>query len=108
MSIIFDALNKTQKHRQAENHAKARLKTIRLPTIPWIKIGILMTISMLFLMLWSHYARIWNTPVAAPHKKLLLNGVFISEQNKIAMINHQSFSVGDMVDGHLKFLALIV
>lgn len=120
MSIIYDALTKTQKNTP---HSKALfLRAATLRHINWIN-GLLISavIGLSILTLFTYYPKYKtllhkpaihpvvltsSTPIAPqlPVEKiyrgaLQLNGVFISDHEKIALINSQTHALGDMVDG---------
>lgn len=112
MSIIYDALKKSQQARAAKAPiAVARKKRINrkhvmitllvLTTIFMIAAALSMTGgSSLSLPLLGRQSPPKSTAVAlnaAP--RLMLDGVFLSDTEKMAMINRRSYHVGDSVSG---------
>lgn len=103
MSIIYDALQKTQQTREKKIAS----------SLPWVTICLLIIIACLLIVVISaYYPQIkkyfsFQSSVALPTVRapatyqgnLVLNGVLLSNQEKIAMINNQAFHVGDTVDG---------
>lgn len=118
MSIIYNALKKTQENLQAQqNIPPSKFKT----RLPWIDILIVLFIVFLLIkaggfyypkmksLLSSSTINANQTKNTVPPKenqvKLILNGVFISEQEKVALINNQPMHIGDTVQG-LKVIAI--
>lgn len=142
MSIIYDALQKTQKNRQKPQKTFF-LKKFRLPSI-WFDLIILAIIAtLLFMIIVAYYPRVvayFKRPHVAEEKlpdvaqkpattvtgqpvlpvapvsheaeiqaqiahetayksKNILNGVFLSDQEKVVLINNQTYHIGDVVDG---------
>lgn len=117
MSIIYKALEKTQRNliHKRDNYRER----------PWLDMVLYAIIICLLLVVgFAYYPKIkkyfhkpivvQKTIVAAPvavaiknavpteiayQGKLILNGVFMSDQEKIALINNQPMHVGDSVEG---------
>lgn len=112
MSIIYDALQKTQRQLNTKN----QLKTIR-PFHNWFDVILVSIILILLIVTLIAYFPIFKkwmitdkkhpvipthtvTPRPSPGVKLILNGIFISENDKVAQINNRLVSVGDAVEGN--------
>ena len=113
MSIIYRALQKTQKTREKTTADVLRMRP------DWIIKGMGGLIVLLFgAVLYSylssmhfpilHAAPVVKTPAPVPVQvvsedafktKYFLNGIFMSDKTKMAMINSQYFHIGDMIDG---------
>lgn len=120
MSIIYDALQKTQKNREvvsatidasSKDQPDRRLKLALAFLLPLVAVLVLALIYFIYKSQ-SHpvspakmvATKINPLPVRVqkplPNKaNFVLNGTFISDQSKIAMINDQMFKIGDHVDG---------
>ena len=128
MSIIYDALQKTQTNRS--NKPTSKLKKI-FRNSQWVDIGMLIVIITLFIIvLFAYYPHISSyltskhtttkqplapvQPVMAKaaepqtirtqfatgnYGKITLNGVFLSDQDKFAMLNNQTYHLGDTIEG---------
>lgn len=124
MSIIYNALQKTQRNRSGRRtrfyHTAGVLPSRIMSIVSIITISALFamaiyTVYKYFPPLSSfHFAKTETpkvskqlpTPPPIQHinqavykSKHFLNGVYVSDQEKFAMINFQMFHVGDMVDG---------
>lgn len=114
MSIIYKALQKTQKNREIKNTSSAEV--IAPGTLRWFDMSLIAVIFILLSIIAYAYlpkitlhhtketAAIKPQPIdsfneAEFKNKYQVNGVFVSEQNKFVMINSQSFHIGDAVDG---------
>ncbi len=125
MSIIFDALQKTQQKREKKPGLDWQITTAK-NTIEWVDTILLLLILSLLSVIAYHYFRtvmnhsahvvampavkqaISAPPVVAQAESvpapeamghaLVLNGVYVSNQEKLALINNQSYHLGDMVD----------
>ncbi len=111
MSIIYDALKKTQRKRQVTQPIVTLSKDDR--TLPKVRLRFLLATSMMMLLglmiIYSSYTvfsaklepmPIIKAPAPSIAKKtegLQLNGIFISDKSKIAMINNETYKVGDLV-----------
>lgn len=140
MSIIYDALQKTQKNRN-KSEKPLFLKKVKVSPI-WIDIGIMAIITILVVFALvaytprvTHYFKTQKTQTKLPDviqkpaptaavtpvienpillrqtetqeriafetafkNKHILNGVFLSDQDKVALIDNHSFHIGDVVD----------
>ena len=118
MSIIYDALQKTQKNRENKQSHSIGMSPKRSQWLDVI-LGVVI-VSLLVFVVVGYYPR-WSAKKAVviqpksvvaaiqpvvkrsveiPYKgNLVLNGVFISDQEKLALINNQSLHVGDTVEG---------
>lgn len=135
MSIIYNALQKTQENRAQENLTKENLESKRntsdvvshlIFSARFKKISVLVLAFLFSLFILTQYvilkkrlphasdakssASLVKTdkttkPINQPYRELELNGVFVSNQNKIAMINNQAFGLNDTVDG-MKIIAI--
>ena len=103
MSIIYEALKKTQKHIEQNKVTLANTKVILPAKKRWWAVGGLST-TFIALCLVSYYLP--GKPVAdtrplivaeAPIGKMQLTGVFVSDAEKIAVINDRMVHEGDMV-----------
>lgn len=133
MSIINDALKKTQQHRKMEkerksqaiaaqpgmtkpedyqqNNADSNQKASRLTL--WIVASMLTIAGLLVIIDLSNFQGFQNAKrfaMAAVNKtksqfKLVLDGVIVSDNTRIAMINKQPMQVGDVVNG-MKIVAI--
>lgn len=113
MSIIFEALQKTQHNRQEESTTplKQKFKSRGF----WKRISLL-AIAFILLVLIFYYSNniknsIHNSFISQAQmnkeilSKLALNGVFISNQNRLVEINHKFFQQGDTING-LKIVSI--
>jgi len=139
VSIIYDALQKTQKNRAAVVGAMPAEKEIprtvekviplaKYKNIEWIDVLLLVVILCLLLAVihashhkWKKYisqkqyaqVMLLNSQKQALQlearagfkKSHVLNGVFLSTNEKVALINNKSFHMGDTVDG-MKLVSL--
>ena len=116
MSIIYDALQKTQKKLENKTDVQAesvpkknvRQRLIRIEIKSFLMAAF---ISILFFIIFIRsitYTPHHATPkmsvtsakkIAVSRNPLVLNGVFLSTQEKMAFINHQAFHLGDTVEG---------
>jgi hypothetical protein len=127
VSIIYEALQKTQNNRSIE--PKAKLKN-SFRHVKWFDMGMLMIIILLFtIVLYAYFPYLKKAfthtqakpnlakTVPAMTKKnvaskttptlfatgksgnIILNGVFLSDQDNFAMINNQALHVGDIIEG---------
>lgn len=130
MSIIYEALKKTQRNR--EYRSMPARERIAVRNLDWLDKGLVGTIFLLsFIILWMyiphmvrHHAPLTAaftakavTPVSqqaqAPVQQeaaiatnnLTLNGVLLSDSDKIALINNRTYHVGDNVEG-LKIVSI--
>jgi hypothetical protein len=128
VSIIYDALQKTQRNR-ANNRDSLNIKRREA----WIDLSIVGIIAVLLIMVTAAYLpRVIKhfkssahpvvqaaaatvvtdadkvisvtpeqefTAVAGKNGNLVLNGVLLSTDDKLAMINNRSFHQGDIIDG---------
>lgn len=119
MSIIDQALQKTQKSRnniqtpQIENTPPRERLTLSIPNLPWLKIAISAGSCLILYSLFTHYSQILAffhpapkkpaiTQVATPiaeKAKFELGGTFLSDHERIALINNRTLHVGDTVNG---------
>jgi hypothetical protein len=124
VSIIYEALKKTQRSREIKNHVARENKyparlierlSIRTPYRVNLALGgIILTLTVL--VLGGHVANAFHhdaevvkpqsVPVATavieepvPAKHMVLKGVLLSDQDKMALINNQPYHVGDVVEG---------
>ncbi len=99
MSIIYNALKKTQEQRLAKREKKIRPYSIPLIIAICVIIGALGASIYYFSHYPSHHIRhfIVKTPnkTSAP---IQLNGVYISEFQKMAMINQTLYSLGAQIN----------
>lgn len=117
MSIIYRALQKTQKNREKDGDISmainARYKS------HWIDIGLGIIISLLlFIVVFSylphlehyfstlHFSKPTPAPVAIKlineteyKNQFILNGIFTSDQTKTAVVNNQYLHLGDVIGG---------
>lgn len=121
MSIIYDALKKSQKNRAASQPVRIRQR-LRLPQVKMINVswknmililGILTSLYVMVMMLTVQdppgakrlfaQQQVIRIPVSkarlASAPRLMLEGVFLSENEQLAMINHRTYHVGDKVNG---------
>lgn len=126
MSIIYNALQKIQQNRENDS---ATSNQEMMSRDDWIDVGIALIIAILLAVLMiAHYPQFnkntlikptaiaFSLPNSVPLTKPIpkvrvaldvaeyknqhrLNGVFISEEEKMAMINNHFFNLGDIVDG---------
>ena len=117
MSIIYDALKKSQKARASN---VSRIRVARIPKNRRAQmIAVLLLLTSLFIIVATiklsaqqpktiimQSARAIKLPtpiktaaasVAAP--RVLLDGVFLSDKEKLAMINHRAYHEGDLING---------
>ena len=135
MSIIYDALKKTQQARAKKVQIEVEIAPapiasmlnttaalsypkFKFPSLkPFIKfktsksnLFVIVTSILLFMILIAQLYRLSHTNETvgfqpkesisqAQADPLILNGIFTSDRIKIAMINDQSFHVGDMISG---------
>lgn len=116
MSIIYDALRKTQQNFDSPEQFNQHNKLM------WIVISILLIVilGLLSIILLPYLAHFSKKPKPILHPELnqvasvrqilplkeveykgnlKLTGVFIADHEKIALINNQSYHLGDLVDG---------
>ena len=98
MSIIYDALQKTQKIQTAEETIQKKSNKRPLRTIVLLLATMIVFIIFIStdpsLIKWSHRQ---PAPLVS-NTKLNLNGVFLSDDTKVAMINNHLFHVGNTVN----------
>lgn len=109
MSIIYDALKKSQKVRTTRPTAVSR--RMRRPTHKQLVITLLIFSSMMLVMLLISLATqtkpapkavavvkpVAVKPMLASAPRLMLDGVFLSDSEKLAMINRRAYHIGDQV-----------
>jgi hypothetical protein len=116
LSIIYDALKKSQKTRAIGS----RLKIARIPKNRRAQmIAVLLFLTSLFVVVAT--IKLSSQPTKAPimqgarvikqsaplqtaaanvvAPRLLLDGVFLSDKEKLAMINHRAYHEGDLING---------
>jgi type II secretory pathway component PulC len=116
VSIIYDALQKTQRHRSVNRDGSQRQVSLKMKIIDK---GLMLAIVLLsavvlyayhpfILKLFHRSAKVPLVAVvpaapalvyAAPPPNLVLNGVLMSDENQTALINNQFFHLGDVVNG---------
>lgn len=116
MSIIYDALQKTQQRGHGLNKPiplKSGLK-LQWQKMSFILFGlmVLLILGVILQMTWQFYSK---SPIPASsvvkktthtHKlNLQLNGIFLDSNDKLAMINNNMYSLGDSIDG-LKIVSI--
>lgn len=113
VSIIYKALQKTQKNRDRVTTVSTAKRSPKL--MLWIDLGLITAIGiLLFVVLHAYYPQAKHyfskkaikTPLVAPlinevdyKNKHVLNGTFISDTTKIAMINNHYCHLGEIIDG---------
>jgi hypothetical protein len=100
VSIIYEALKKTQKKRENINNIKIAIhkinhkeqwRRLKLLIIPMLILGGLM-------LAYTTFDQYRNTAkVTKARENLSLSGVFLTGQDKYAMINNQAYKVGDKI-----------
>ncbi len=123
MSIIYDALKKSQKARATQStRIRKQLRMPRLPRITVMKVDrknlimVLLILTSLFIMammltmqeppganrLFAQQQFVKKRVLAkaklTPSPRLMLEGVFLSDNEQLAMINHHTYHVGDKVN----------
>lgn len=111
MSIIYSALQKTQQKRESDRVSFTENKTSTNRFLFFLKIAFFIVISAVIIIAGYEDIKIWRThhkpipiakkpfaPSTAPLPNLTLNGVFLSNNEKIASINHRFFHLGDVVE----------
>lgn len=111
MSIIYDALQKTQRKRMNTDESNPRKRTMSYSTYIII-INILLIICLLafakiYNTIWDSKAKLLSAQTqlkdeqAATLKKdkFILSGMFISKEEKFVVINNKSLHEGDQIDG---------
>lgn len=114
MSIIYDALQKTQQNRRVQNDDPETAEVVAVSRFDWKDMVLIFLIITLLLttstLMFFHHKRFFARPVVAvaplpappveiPLPKLVLNGIFMSDQEQFAMINNHPFHMGDVVEG---------
>lgn len=124
MSIIYEALQKTQRNRQnklnSDNIVNVENVTRRVDLFDLILIGIIITLLSAVVYLYhSHFSTKSQTKSTIPSvanviptetpaiqetqaiatPQLTLNGVLVSDADKIALINNQPLHAGDTISG---------
>ena len=108
MSIIYDALQKTQEQRQNDHKTSDTSDTVDInkKSFAWVKvISFVLFVSFILAGIFLFLPKKQVVPkkpaniVLAPAPNLILNGIFVSENEKIAAINNQFFHQGDTVLG---------
>lgn len=112
MSIIYNALKKTQNFRE-QSKEEIENKNFTKKTFPRksLYISIFFLILFFSFLIWlfprlhssSHVIHAKKTTHAIP--TFSLNGVFVSDQAKIAMINHRFLKLGDSIN-HFKIIRI--
>ena len=106
MSIIYDALQKTQQHREIKQPLPGKKKSIFSPVR--LTLALCLTLCAVAIVIMAFYTKGIKRPVTPPPSTVMpmknippmtLNGIFFSSQYKIAMINNHIFQIGDMVNG---------
>lgn len=117
MSIIYDALNKTQEIRQNKTGQHKKSKFSRLKDNIKIIIFTILFISLLSIIIIyfnHHYLHKHPLAITANHPSLVtyhaaksyqLDGVFLSDHHQVAIINHAYYHIGDKLDG-MKVMSL--
>lgn len=123
MSIIYKALQKTQRKREHENHSLFEPNDTVTHHSYWFDAILLVIIAILLtVVIIAYYPRMHFFAKAAPvivkpqlspqavkeaafKSQYHLNGIFVSDQNIIAMINNQYFHLGDIV-GDMKIISI--
>jgi type II secretory pathway component PulC len=118
VSIIYDALQKTQRNRAAIRDLYQEKMSKRMQ---FLDVGLyVLIIGLIAAVLFAYLPRVYKhysvakppvqvekvvavrkaspTPVEIK-TNMVLNGVMLSDQNKIALINNQSYHLGEWVDG---------
>ena len=115
MSIIYDALQKTQKNRITKSDImtpKPRTNVLKIKLILMLTSALIVTTGFYFFSQFRHLStsvtpikkivQIAKTtppqPTVENNKQLSLQGIFSSDKNKMAMINNKMYQVGDTVD----------
>lgn len=106
MSIIYDALQKAQKKRENQTlRLQPKIQSSRnwrrILMLSFACITVVIFVSIVISQIDFHQIpKSKSIPVTKPEKKmkLLLNGVLLSNETNIAMINNKPFSVGDKID----------
>lgn len=99
MSIIYEALNKTQQKRETIVSSQITSK----PNKKWYNLRIYLFTSIgigaigLAYMAYSNYGAATDIN-AMIDKPLVLNGVFLIGSDKYAMINNEEYKVGDKIN----------
>jgi len=106
VSIIYDALNKTQQIRELKNKKETQNFSLK-----WLMFSIsLIFLFCILLLLFFLFRQPEMTPVVVkkrdmpiaqklPSSSYVLSGVFISNNQQLAIINHRYYHVGDQIDG---------
>jgi hypothetical protein len=121
VSIIYEALRKTQRNREFRSMPTRERMAVR--NLDWLDRGLVaLILILLFIILWlyiphmvRHHAPlpVANTakmavPQSVPAEEmaveiksgnLVLNGVLLSDNEKMALINNKTYHVGDNVEG---------
>lgn len=114
MSIIYEALKKTQQKRTISGEITVQQKQKMSMSTTIILINLLLIICLLafskiYSTIFVHKAPLPPPPTPAPVKivkkqlpaidKFLLSGMFISKDEKLVIINNKTLHEGDLVDG---------
>ncbi len=111
MSIIYDALKKSQKARSARAPSVVsitrHLNRKKMIMVLVIGVALFATTATLLLtgpstsasILSQNTVKTLPVPVIASAPRLMLEGVFLSENERLAMINHHTYHEGDRVNG---------
>lgn len=114
MSIIYEALKKTQENRQT-SQSVAKQEVV-IPRSNRTKVTLLFMFGIVISAFFA-YERFGGSIEAEqkfmsskklasnPPKNLQINGTFFADQIKMAMINHQMYHVGDTV-GDMKIIGI--
>jgi hypothetical protein len=114
VSIIYDALNKTQ-----EIRSRLAVPKIKKKAIAYYRLGFYVGLELIFILLLIvtllGYPRYKNYSAAKkpvtiavkpravrpihPKKPYILNGIFLSDTDSIAIINNVHYHLGDQVEG---------
>lgn len=116
MSIIYDALQKIQHNNHPGKSDNVIQKRQRTP-IRWRQIGLLIITFLPIMVIFFCYPFIFNKftfasgntsqnkKILVHANKLILNGVFISDKERLVEINNQFFHLGDTV-GKMKVVGI--
>jgi len=104
VSIIYNALKKTQTVQESTATTSIptpsqpkRSHSVLLHTLGLIGVSILALLVSYFFMRHFHHSK--PVVVAEKHPVLVLNGVMLSPQDKIAIINNREYHIGDQLAG---------
>jgi len=109
LSVIYNALKKTQETREEQQKIPPKKSVLLFSNLvdikrKWIQLIMCFAIAIIIAMMVYTFKYSLTSAKSLPantvtSEKLTLTGILISEKTKIAMINKQTYSLGDTIQG---------